>query len=63
MPRIRAAEALKRIDELSIGSGLLKKHDQHSMLRQLRKEAGVKTTPQPVTKKTTASMGLGLKHV
>ncbi len=39
----------------------MKKHDQVTMLRALRKEAGIKAIPKPVTKKTAAHIGLGLK--
>lgn len=61
MPKIRATEALKHIDELAMGSGMMKKHDQLAMLKELRKEAGMKRAPAPVTVDSLAAMGLTIK--
>lgn len=64
MTKISAEESLRRVNEIAAGNGVMKKHDQLSLLREWRKQAGMKTkTPTSVKGLSNAhgAMGLGIQ--
>ena len=57
-------ESLQHVAEIAVGNGVMKQHDQRSLLREWRKAAGMRperVTVAPQNRGKLAQIGLGIK--